>query len=382
MDVVWATEEPPASFSSAIFLAGPTPRSQEVASWRPECLRLLEQRGYDGVVFAPEPRGGERFSDYDAQVEWEKTHLRMADVIVFWVPRDLETLPAFTTNIEWGMWYDSGKAVFGAPPSAPKNTYFRYFAERSGVPNCNTLEATIDAAINMIGEGALRTDGERQVPLFIWNRPEFQDWYAAHCRAGHRLDGAELLWQFRVGRDKHLFCWVMRVDIHIPEENRNKRGEFVISRIDVSSVLAWRRARNPLDSEVVLVKEFRSAAHCDDGYVWELPGGSSFEVESPREQASAELLEETGVSLPSHRFRFVDARQSTGTLLTHKVHLFAAELTEQEMQVFRDQCGSVHGEIPTERCILQVQTLRQLLENRSVDWTQLGMIYSTIFGRP
>ncbi|MEO1524864.1 MAG: nucleoside 2-deoxyribosyltransferase domain-containing protein [Planctomycetota bacterium] len=381
MHIVWATEPPPTSFSSAIFLAGPTPRSSETASWRPACLKLLEERGYDGAVFVPEPRGGQRFSNYNSQVEWEKKYLKMADVIVFWVPRDLETLPAFTTNIEWGMWYDSGKAVFGAPPSAPKNTYFRYFAEQTGVPNCETLESTVGAALGMIGNGALRRDGEREVPLFIWERREFQDWYAAHREVGHRLDGAELLWQFRVGPKKHLFCWVLRVDVHIPEEGRNKRGEFFITRVDISSVLAWHRQEELLDSEIVLVKEFRSAASGGDGYVWELPGGSSFKPTSMLEQASSELLEETGVSLPVDRFRYIDARQSMATLLTHKVHLFATELSGDEMQLFRDQCGTVHGESSTERCIVQVQTLRQLLENRSVDWTQLGMIYSTIFGR-
>ncbi|MEL6105158.1 MAG: nucleoside 2-deoxyribosyltransferase domain-containing protein [Planctomycetota bacterium] len=382
MQLVWATETPPSSFSSAIFLAGPTPRSDQTESWRPQCLSLLEQRGYDGVVFIPEPRSGEAFSNYDSQVEWERMGLAMADVILFWVPRDLSDMPAFTTNVEWGMWYDSGKAVFGAPSSAPKNTYLRHYAKRAGVPHCNTLESTVDATLEMVGEGALRHGGEREVPLFIWCRDEFQNWYASHREVGHRLDGAEVLWQFRVGSKRHLFCWVLRANLHVPEENRNKRGEFLITRVDVALVLAWHRADDPLDSEVVLVKEFRSAASGGDGYVWELPGGSSFQPASPLEQASAELLEETGISLPADRFHLVDTRQSTSTLLTHRIHLFSVELNDGEIDVIRAQCGTVHGDSPTERCILHVQTLRQMLNNQSIDWTQLGMVYSTIFGRP
>jgi hypothetical protein len=56
--VVYALEEPPAIFAKSIFLAGPTPRRPEVASWRPDALRILQEAGYDGVVFVPEDRSG------------------------------------------------------------------------------------------------------------------------------------------------------------------------------------------------------------------------------------------------------------------------------------------------------------------------------------
>ena len=42
------------SLKKSIFLAGPTPRSKEVKSWRPEAIRLLKEKGFDGVVFVPE----------------------------------------------------------------------------------------------------------------------------------------------------------------------------------------------------------------------------------------------------------------------------------------------------------------------------------------
>jgi hypothetical protein len=85
----------------------------------------------------------------------------MTDCIVFWVPRHLETLPAFTTNIEWGVWQNSGKAVFGAPPNeaAPKNEYLKYYAEKLKVPTAETLTETIQAALAFLGEGMLRTKG-------------------------------------------------------------------------------------------------------------------------------------------------------------------------------------------------------------------------------
>ena len=125
MRIVYARQPVPDSFSRAIFLAGPTPRTPEVPSWRPRALELLAARGYDGVVFVPEDADGSRRFDYSDQVGWETEGLELADVIVFWIPRELDTLPGFTTNVEWGMWLNSGKCVLGAPADAPKLRFLR-----------------------------------------------------------------------------------------------------------------------------------------------------------------------------------------------------------------------------------------------------------------
>ena len=37
----------------SIFLAGPTPRGENVISWRTEACQLLENLGFDGVVYVP-----------------------------------------------------------------------------------------------------------------------------------------------------------------------------------------------------------------------------------------------------------------------------------------------------------------------------------------
>ena len=38
----------------SIFLAGPTPRSLDVETWRKEAIRILEELGFDGIVYVPE----------------------------------------------------------------------------------------------------------------------------------------------------------------------------------------------------------------------------------------------------------------------------------------------------------------------------------------
>lgn len=377
MQVVHARQPFPDSFSRAIFLAGPTPRSPEVASWRPRALELLAASGYDGVVFVPEDADGSRRFDYADQVEWETEGLGLADAIVFWIPRAFDTLPGFTTNVEWGAWQRSGKCVLGAPAEAPGLRFLRHHAGRLGVPQADTLDATLDAALALIGAGAPRSGGEREVPLFIWRQPAFQRWYQAQRAAGHRLDGAALEWQFR--NRSHLFCWALKVNVFIPEEARHKRREVIISRGDISAVLAYRRGATLADTRIVLVREFRANAATHDGFVHELPGGSSFhEVEDGRRIAADELREETGVAIPMERFVRHAARQCMATMITHRAELYAIELSAEELAVFEAREGQRFGEHDSERTYVEVRSLGEILGASDVDWSHVGMIASVL----
>ena len=102
----------------SIFLAGPTPRDEAVHSWRPYAIKLLREMGFDGVVYVPEYSTGEVLHNYDSQIAWEWKALDQAGAILFWVPRNLETMPAFTTNVEFGYWVRDDRAFYGRPSSA------------------------------------------------------------------------------------------------------------------------------------------------------------------------------------------------------------------------------------------------------------------------
>jgi len=152
MHIVYAFEEAPRSYTKSLFLAGPTPRDEQTPSWRPKALRILEESGYGGVVFVPEARDGRWRKDYDGQIAWEDKYLNVADCILFWVPRDLTSMPAFTTNVEWGTWHRSGKCVLGAPPNAPKMSYLFYYAKKLGIPSSDSLPGTIKLALTLLRE--------------------------------------------------------------------------------------------------------------------------------------------------------------------------------------------------------------------------------------
>ncbi|GAA2158505.1 MULTISPECIES: nucleoside 2-deoxyribosyltransferase domain-containing protein [Glycomyces] len=374
--VVHANEDPPESWDAAVFLAGPLPRSVEVPSWGPQAVAYLrEQWRQDGrlVVFTPELREGV-LADYTGQVAWEHRGLNRADVILFWVPRDLVTMPAFTTNIEFGTWFDSGKIVLGAPAAAPKNEYLQELAAAAGAPVVDTLDQAVEAALGMIGGGARRTGGERSVPLHVWRTESFQSWHVAQRDAGNRLEDARVEWTFRVGPERGcIFYWALHVQMWVAAEERVKSNEVVISRPDTSQVVLYRRGATLEDTTVVLVREFRSPAATKDGFVHELPGGSGTSG-TPAAQAVAEVREETGLAIAADRLRPLGSRQVAPTVIAHRAHLFAAEITADELDRLRAHQGTPHGAGGTERTWIEISTYGDLLESGLVDWSTLGMV--------
>lgn len=384
MQVVYAPEAPPSQFTKSMFLAGPSPRNPDQPNWRPEALAALEAMGYDGVVFVPLPREGDWSHGYDAQVEWELTHLNMADVVLFWVPRSKD-LPAMTTNVEFGSFYDTGKAILGYPKDATQMRYLDHLAKTESVTVCGTLEDTLRAAVTRLGTGALRTGGERDVPLHIWKLQHFQGWFKAQRAAGNHLHGARLLWSFRVGPAKGFtFAFVLRVDVHIESEGRNKTNEFIFARPDISTVVAYRKRAVLADTDIVLIREFRSPARTADGFIREVPGGSSWKPgEDPFVTAAHELSEETGFNVDPSRLRKIGARQLCGTLSVHQAHVFACEVTAEELVALRKQQedGTVFGVVEdTERTYVEVQRLGDLIASASnaLDWSMLGMILTAV----
>jgi nucleoside 2-deoxyribosyltransferase len=147
MQIVYARQPLP-EVKPLLFLAGPTPRDPDVRSWRPEALALLAELNYTGAVASPEDESEGVMTAYpDEQVRWEWAALDRADGIVFWVPRDLKTLPGFTTNVEFGLYCRSGKALLGYPKRAAKMRYLHLLAERFGVPVLHDLRELLTLAI-------------------------------------------------------------------------------------------------------------------------------------------------------------------------------------------------------------------------------------------
>ena len=152
MNIVYAMERDPAEGARSLFLAGPSPRGQGEANWRIAAVAHLQAMGFDGTVYIPLPRDGVYRADYDhaGQIDWELEYLEKAGAIVFWIPRDLTQLPGFTTNVEFGRFSRSSRAVLGYPASAPKMRYLHHIAMLDGVPVFHTLAETLDAGVERV----------------------------------------------------------------------------------------------------------------------------------------------------------------------------------------------------------------------------------------
>jgi len=391
MIVVYTGEQPPDTFASSIFLAGPSPRKPADPNWRAEAIQILDRLGYQGVVFAPvwrDPNAPGAF-DYDKQIWWERKHLNMSDQIVFWVPRDLQTLPGFTTNVEYGVWLRSGKIMLGSPEGAPKMDYLDWWACREHVDNYRDLGLMLRGAIDKLGAGALRSGGQREVPLHLWQKSEFQHWLS--CQEGeNRLEGAEVVWTFRVGaRKEKTFLWALHIRVWIASEQRSKVNEVVVFRPDVSAIVAYRDRwpddgydRTIMDTEIVLVREFRSPAANVTAMVHELPGGSSVRPGvDPKSVAADEFREETALTIDASRFRSVGVRQIAATLSAHRGHVFKVALTAEEMAELRAHAETPKGNhADTEYTWVEILTVRELLANENVDWSNLGMVFHALMG--
>lgn len=123
-------------YGKTVFLAGPTPRSKDVKSWRPEALEFLNANGYKGNVLVPENPLGVDYFNAEEQYEWEKSAMNIADDIVFWIPRNMETMPGLTTNIEFGYWLakNPSKIILGYPLDAENMKYIHYHCRQNDIP--------------------------------------------------------------------------------------------------------------------------------------------------------------------------------------------------------------------------------------------------------
>lgn len=165
--------------------------------------------------------------------------------------------------------------------------------------------------------------------------------------------------------------------------------EFIISRTDISVICAYyieEGVTDPLDSFVVLVKEFRSPVRNARGFIYELVGGFSFKkTEDIIQTAADELREETGLPVDCNQLEFHGARQMNSTFSTHDAHLFSCRLTKEQFEqakIAQDK-NTVFGNLQdSEMTYIRLARVRDLLYNNEacpIDWSMMGMLLKGIF---
>ena len=157
----------------------------------------------------------------------------------------------------------------------------------------------------------------------------------------------------------------------------------MLSRPDIATIVLH-GPRRGLETRVVLIREFRTPATSDDGFVHEVAGGSSWKpVADPAVLAAHEVEEETGIVVDPARVRVLGSRQLLATLSAHKAHAFAVELTDDEVDRAAAD-GDVHGvEEDTERTYVEVVRLGDVMPGGTfagkIDWSMTGMILAACY---
>jgi len=384
MKIIYAQDPIPNEINKSIFLAGPTLRPGQIGvSWRKLALEILEILEYDGIVFIPEFKDVE-FDDenfnWEAQVMWETRSLKMADNILFHINRNIEDgLLGLTTNDEFGYWKDSGKCVLSLDPTADKVSYQKWWAKELKVPTYTEMFSAIRHIIKQ-QENIIRKDGERFIPQEIWKLDQFQSWYKQLKENGNWISDAKVLNIYRIPSNNKPFAFSLWVNIFLRNENRYKNNEFIFSRPDISSCILYYPNENFLNTEIVLVSEFRSPVNNVKGLVFELPGGSSIKPGvDPKERIIEELEEETGFHPNIEKLQYEGSRQLASTMLTHKSWLYSYELSDLEYQKVKESVGQIFGnEADTERTEIHICTLQDIIDKDYIDWSNAGQIFTVL----
>ena len=363
----------PKNIISSIFLAGPVPRTQTI-SWRAEAEQYLRNQGYNGTIYNPEVSTANYENYYNEQFAWEHKMLDKSDIIVFWIPRKIKNQEALglTTNIEFGLYAKSNKLIVGFPKNADEVQYIEKCCEENDIPCYNTLEEVLDKAISM-AKNKMRSETECDIPLFIWENEQFQNWYQTQLEAGNKLLSLKCLYSFFMPKAKKLFLWICYAKVYIAAEDRIKDNEFVISRTDMSSVVLYYK------DNIVLIKEYRTPCCNKECYVYELPGGSSINPLSAINTAKNEVLEEAGINIPIERFELINSRQSMATLSAHFIHAYKVQLTAEEFNQIKEIENSIHGlHSDGEYTKLIIKNINEILNESLVDWNNIGIILSAL----
>ncbi len=384
MQVIFSNMPLPTYVTKTLFLAGPSIRKKECIDWRHEALAALRGQGYDGTVFVPIPEGvffGKNDltpSGYDDQVDWEFNARARADIVMFWVPRNIEkqTL-GLTTNAEFGLDLPLGRVVYGRPDNADHYRYLDHLAREAKIPIHNDLGETIKTALSHL-QDYHRYKGETCVPAQIWKQKGFQDWLELQKVRGNRLDYAKVVTVFPAVTGRAPYMFAMKVHVHVADEGRSKTNEIILGRPDISTIVPYYNDGHG-ETYFLMVREFRSSVRNGHGFVYEFPGGSSNDTSIlPFTNAVKELEEETGLSVDSARVVMVDDRQLASTFSIHKAFLCKVQMTREEfeqMEAASAEGKGILGEDGSELTYVKVVKKSKLM-NYPIDFSTLGMIYA------
>lgn len=121
--------------------------------WRSEAIGILRKKGFDGDILDPtNPEYDQMGEDaYDKQTRWEYLGMRIASVILYWIPRTEKNI-GLTTNFELGEWISDKAAFVGCPEDSYRNRYVFKCCEMVGKICYTSLDELCQAVVDYFSE--------------------------------------------------------------------------------------------------------------------------------------------------------------------------------------------------------------------------------------
>lgn len=146
---------------NSIFLAGPTTKGGRYEdSWRKTACNMLEELGFNGIVYVPEynKKTFDSKKDLEKGALWERYALMSAGAIVFYVDRHMPDNPGLTTNVEFGMYLvkKPEQCILCLPETGENNRYLEWLYKteipecKRNNPVCYTMEDALQEAVDLV----------------------------------------------------------------------------------------------------------------------------------------------------------------------------------------------------------------------------------------
>jgi hypothetical protein len=126
-----------------VYLDGPksTPVGAKM-SWRKRLIETFLSKGFTHAIIVPECRDSNYRPPYDTDefFAWEDFVMKMATIVMFWIPRDSKIFPGRNINDRWGMYKNKQNVIVGMPKEAQDISYQTWYAKANNIPVVHHLE--------------------------------------------------------------------------------------------------------------------------------------------------------------------------------------------------------------------------------------------------
>jgi len=144
-------------YKNSIFLAGPIVRGKE-NDWHENAYKIFEKMlenpiykrfNFDVNLITPKRQIILDDKKLVNQIENEKDAMNKSQLIMFWIPREMNKMIGMSTQFELGYWYSKNykKLIVGIPKNAEKVRYIKEFM-KNDIQFYNTLDETIQMVLD------------------------------------------------------------------------------------------------------------------------------------------------------------------------------------------------------------------------------------------